>query len=259
MKATTILALAALSTSLGGCKSFVQAFDFSGHASAPQYAIGPADLNEGRTHLRAGRVGNALAPLHRAALNPATSGEALNALGVAYAKLGRADLAERYFIAATRVDASNQIFTANLDRFYRSDLGADPRLLYAQRERAREQFASFVQSEEAAMPAPIDTRVVTSGGVERTITLSRAAPSQRIAVSRAPITAAPALAAPPRVRASANDAVKPNTVARAAKITVSRAPTQPPAARVRIGQNSQSNGYPVRVRLPARGVAQPDR
>ena len=258
MKPATTLALVALAASLGGCKSFVQAFDFSRHSSGSQYAIGPTDLEEGRAHLRAGRVGNALAPLHRAALDPASSGDALNALGVAYAKLGRADLAERYFIAATRVDAGNPAFAANLDRFYRSELANDARLAHAQRERAREQFAAFAQSEQslAAATPTSEERLVSSGGEVRRITISRGAASQRVALGRPEIIGKAAAApAPARVKTADGTALTSQIVSRPAEI---RLQTRQPsgAARVRVGQAEAGTKYPLRIRLPDRQASQ---
>ncbi|QZD90593.1 hypothetical protein K3148_04150 [Qipengyuania aurantiaca] len=249
MKPATTLALVALATSLGGCKSFVQAFDFSRHSSAPQYAIGEADLEEGKDALRAGAAGNALSPLHRAALNPQTCGEALNALGVAYARLGRGDLAERYFIAATRVDADNERFAANLDRFYRSDLSRSARALHAQRQTVAEAFAEYAQSEAAVPAEPVaDTRVVESGGEKRTITLSGPATSTRVSTSSpAPVRTA---ATPIRVRISGEAPSAPQT-ARPAEMRIgSAAPAMQP--RVRVGVAQGNANYPVRVTLPAR-------
>ena len=255
MKTATALALVALATSLGGCKSFVQAFDFSRHSSAPPYAIGEADLEEGKTHLRAGRVGSALSPLHRAALNPGTSGEALNALGVAYAKLGRADLAERFFIAATKVDTDNERFAANLVRFYRSDLANDARLLFAQRENARQQYAAFTQSADAIAAAPAtDERLVTSDGQTRRITIASGSTSQRVSVGRGTTKSAEeGIKAPPvRVTASDSAAIQSAVQGRPAEIGVSTRQTPAPA-RVRVGSTSTPASYPIRVTLPARG------
>src|SRR3546814_9961813 len=58
-----------------------------------------------------------------------SAAEAYNGLGVAYAKLGRADLAERYFKMALSMDGTNPRFAANLDRFYNSPLGNSSRAL----------------------------------------------------------------------------------------------------------------------------------
>ena len=254
MKPATTLALVALATSLGGCKSFVQAFDFSRHSSAPQYAIGPADLEEGRAQLRAGNPGNAIAPLHRAALDPQLRGEALNMLGVAYAKLGRADLAERYFVSATRVDAGNERFAANLDHFYRSDLAQSTRFAFHQRQKAAEQYAEFASSEEAIVPetAP-DRRVVMSGGEQRIITLSQAAPSQRVSFGRpAPAMAETLSAAKPRVQVSGmQQSSTPQVNARTAEIHLRTAAAKP-VARVHVGDAGQAQSYPIRVRLAPR-------
>ena len=254
MKPATTLALVALATSLGGCSSFVQAFDFSRHSSTPQYAIGPADLEEGRAQLRAGNPGNAIAPLHRAALDPELRGEALNALGVAYAKLGRADLAERYFVSATRVDASNERFAANLDRFYRSDLAQSTRFAFHQRQQAAEQYAQFARSDEAiAEEKGPDRRVVMSGGEQRTITLSQAAPSQRVSLGRpSSVTASAPAPAKPRVQVSGGPSLSaPQATTRPAEIRLNTRAAEP-VARVRLGDAQQAPSYPLRVRLAPR-------
>lgn len=254
MKPATTLALVALATSLGGCQSFVQAFDFSRQSSAPQYAIGPADLEEGRAQLRAGNPGNAIAPLHRAALDPELRGEALNALGVAYAKLGRADLAERYFVSATRVDAGNERFAANLDRFYRSDLAQSTRFAFHQRQKAAEQYAEFARSDEALVEdkGP-DRRVVISGGERRTITLSQAAPSQRVSLGRpAPVASVAQAPAKPRVEISGGQALSaPQANVRPAEIQLHTRPAKP-VARVRLGDAKPAPSYPLRIRLAPR-------
>ena len=258
MKPATTLALVALATSLGGCKSFVQAFDFSRHSSEPQYAIGPADLEEGRKHLREGNVGNALAPLHRAALNRETSGEALNALGVAYAKLGRADLAERYFIAATRIDAGNERFAANLARFYRSDLAQDVRLAFLQRQKAAQEYAAFANGEAGTPAEPVlDQRIVRSGGETRTLTISQPAVSQRVRVGKAEAVAAEP--APQRVRVSGTALVQP-AASRPAEIHLTSQPAAPVnAPRVRVGAAAQEvQKYPLRVRLAPRVASDKD-
>lgn len=256
MKPATTLVLAALATSLGGCQSLVNAFDFSRNSSASQYQIGQGDLDEGREHLRAGRVGNALAPLHRAALNPQTSGDALNALGVAYAKLGRADLAERYFLAAVKTDRENERYAANLDRFYRSDLARDMRLLHAQRERARESYTEFAsKAPERPFEPEEEARLVRSGGETRSITISRAQTSTRVSVG-GPVTSK-VEPAPQRVRVSGGT-LRPSNSARPAEVSSRTTGASGYPARVRIGSAEQQPGYPVRVRLPARSVTTSD-
>ena len=251
MKPATTLALVALAAGLGGCKSFVQAFDFSRHSSTPQYAIGPDDLEEGRAQLRSGNPGNAIAPLHRAALDPQLRGEALNALGVAYAKLGRADLAERYFVSATRIEAENERFAANLDRFYRSDLAQSARFAFHQRQQVARQYADFARSDDAiAKEAEPDRRVVLSGGETRTITLSQAAPSRRVSLGKpAPAKAEASAPVKPRVQLSGGQPLNAlQTTARPAEIRV-QTRSQRPASQIRVGAAGVAPSYPLRVRL----------
>lgn len=254
MKPATTIALAALAFSLGGCQSIIDTFGFSGKSSASTYQLGQADLEEGREHLRAGRVGNAIAPLHRAALNPQTSGDALNALGVAYAQLGRADLAERYFVAAVKTDRENERYAANLDRFYRSELGNDMRLLHAQRERAEESYAAYASTApEKPFEEEPDMRLVRSGGETRTITVSRPAPSTRVSRGPAIVTQTAAAPAPARVSVWGGTIRPSSPAARPAEISVGSSQASAPyPARVRVGSAGSQGGYPLRVRLPSR-------
>ncbi|NNC52628.1 MAG: hypothetical protein HKO08_06270 [Erythrobacter sp.] len=260
MKPATTLALVALAVSLGGCQSIVDAFGFSGKSSASTYQLGQSDLDEGREHLRAGRLGNAIAPLHRAALNPQTSGDALNALGVTYAKLGRADLAERYFVAAVKTDRQNERYAANLARFYSSDLASDMRLAYAQREKAAQSYAAYASTvpEKPFEPEP-DTRLVLSGGETRSITVSGASQSTRVSRSSAPVQRAAPKPAPTRVRVSGGTIRPASSASRPAEISIGGGSKSAPyPARVRIGSADTGSRYPVRVRLPSRPATASD-
>src|SRR3546814_14347739 len=87
--------------------------------------------------LRAGHPANAIQQFRLAALDPGSAAEAFNGLGVAYARLGRADLAERYFRMALSMDGANPRFAANLERFYNSPLANSSRAL-AMREQEAE-------------------------------------------------------------------------------------------------------------------------
>ncbi|MCA0910389.1 hypothetical protein [Qipengyuania gaetbuli] len=272
-KVPATLAALAVVMPLSGCQSFLSAFDLGKHSRASQPVFGEADLEEGRRLLAEGQIGNALPALQRAALNRETAPEAANALGVAYARLGRGDLAERYFRAAVTLAPEETKFAANLDRFYASDLGQDLRTLYAQREEARKAYTEFAKSDEAVrpdMPAEQE-RVVMSGGQERRITLARGATSSRIALG-----APQPLAAPERVRVSvaevADAPAKPavrvsvngqqmhtSASARPAEIRVGATSGYP--MRVRIGKEARvsatpARGYPVRVSLNVPKVEQ---
>lgn len=81
---------------------------------------GAVALEEGRAMLRDGRISAAAASFRIAMLDPATAAEANNGLAVAYAKVGRPDLAARYFRAAIELAPSDTRFAANLLRMQHS-------------------------------------------------------------------------------------------------------------------------------------------
>jgi thioredoxin-like negative regulator of GroEL len=73
-------------------------------------------LEEGKEFLREGNVASAINSLRIARLDRATFGEASNALAIAYIRLGRNDLADRYFREAIQAEPENDKFAANLLR-----------------------------------------------------------------------------------------------------------------------------------------------
>ncbi|NTZ41947.1 hypothetical protein G7A66_02330 [Altererythrobacter sp. SALINAS58] len=140
---------------LGGCTSFVSVFNFGGGAqqlATVRPIFGAADLEDGKANLRAGHIGSAIPQLQLAALNPDTAGEAFNALGVAYARLGRGDLAERFFNAAVMREPSSTRFTTNLDQFYASELGQRQLALSREQDEAERRLALIVPQTVAAEP-----------------------------------------------------------------------------------------------------------
>lgn len=86
-----------------------------------------AALDEGRAQLRDSNLSAAAALLRVAQQDPALRAEASNALGVTYARLGRDDLAERYFRAAIDIAPSDQRFAANLLRLQAQGLSIPPK------------------------------------------------------------------------------------------------------------------------------------
>lgn len=71
---------------------------------------------EGRAHLDKGETGLAIEAFQRALAVGAPSAPALNGMGVAFARLGRYELAHRYFEEAKALDPSNDRYAANLAR-----------------------------------------------------------------------------------------------------------------------------------------------
>lgn len=112
----------AIAVLLGGCQSIfgkAAGVDIQ-PVGVPTTAQGLIALEEGREFLRAGDPGSATVVLQIAAGDPSTMAEAFNALGVAYAMLGRGDLAERFFQRAVAENPAEAKFAANLARYYSS-------------------------------------------------------------------------------------------------------------------------------------------
>lgn len=166
LKITTCVVAAA---SLSGCQGVMSALGFSGgearaDASAPIF--GQEDLDMGRMALKSGNPGNAIRHFQVAALNKETAADAFNGLGVAYAKLGRADLAERYFKTAVNLDAANPKFAGNLANFYASDLGQSSRALAMRQKEADATLARAEASAESqGMLVTGNTSAVRMGSV----------------------------------------------------------------------------------------------
>lgn len=119
MKYGTNLLLAVAGTAiLTGCGSPLSRIRLTG-AATQELTAAPinSDLAAGKRALADGQYGAAVAALRLARLDPGCAAEATNGLGVAYAQLGRDDLAERYFRQAAAMDPLDRRFTANLARF----------------------------------------------------------------------------------------------------------------------------------------------
>ena len=119
-----VLAAALVLILLGGCQSIFghksARLDVRPVGEAQTSAAAVIALEEGRQHLIRGEVASAIVALRTASSDPATAAPAHNGLAVAYAMLGRGDLAERYFQQAIAEDPADPRFAANLARFYHS-------------------------------------------------------------------------------------------------------------------------------------------
>ncbi len=123
MKRSLTMSLLAVSmTGLTACQSFpLTSWMFKRPAPATAAAAAPDSdalraLAEGRQAIRDNRLAAAVLPLKLALLDPATRPEASNALGVTYARMGREDLAEKYFKSAMAADPRDRRFADNLTR-----------------------------------------------------------------------------------------------------------------------------------------------
>lgn len=164
--AIRITTLVMAATALAGCQSFNDFFAFKQkrveQPVSTASVFGSEELEQGRMALKAGYPARAIEQFRLAALNEEVAPDAFNGMAVAYARLGRADLAERYFKTAMTLDSSNVRFAANLANFYDSPLGQSQRALAMREAEAAEMLAA---TEKAAIseglleaPAPV-TRI----------------------------------------------------------------------------------------------------
>jgi tetratricopeptide (TPR) repeat protein len=123
-------ALIALSLPLGACNSFL-GIHFARHTprAAPSAATVPAQAAQsataiGRQQLADGQTGLAIESFQRALASGEEVAPALNGMGVAYARLERFDLAQRYFQQAMASDPANPKYGDNLARLMRSPVFA---------------------------------------------------------------------------------------------------------------------------------------
>ena len=104
---------------LGGCKFFGNLhFSSNSHAKAApadlaQGTYGPA-TQRGRDYLRSNLTGLAIDSFNLGLATGEEPAADYNGLGVAYARLGRTDLAYRFFKKATMSDPANPAYTRNL-------------------------------------------------------------------------------------------------------------------------------------------------
>ncbi|WP_271439467.1 tetratricopeptide repeat protein [Pontixanthobacter luteolus] len=242
-----LIACIAIASSLSGCQSFLSSLNFGerGQAQARQSGIfGEIELAEGRKALSAGNVTTAIDQFRLAAINDATRGDALNGLGVAYAKLGRGDLAERYFMQALEWQPSNPRYLANLEKFYTSSPGKS--LL--------ERRASKEAAVKVAKAAQLPVRALPNRRAREVfIRTGTAGPSQALAASSAPHL----------VRSNRNEIFiasqsgsAANRAPQAMKITsrnsAPKSDSEGPAGLPKIAVKSEKadQQYPIRVNIP---------
>lgn len=123
MKCLSMAALTiATASSLGGCQAI-----FGGHQAANSTSdlrevlpddYGNLQLAAGRKALDEGRTSDAIDAFMVARLYEPNAAAAYNGLGVAYSRIGRADLAERFFRTAIAHAPDDTRYRANLATFY---------------------------------------------------------------------------------------------------------------------------------------------
>ena len=132
----SLLVLAVAAVPLGGCSMlFGKSNEFAARKSPAKQLkaedFAAARLGEARAALDKGHWAEAITAFRDAQRLPALAPSAHNGMGVAYAELGRPDLAERYFLLAIAAAPEDRRFAANLSRLYAQNARPEPELAAA--------------------------------------------------------------------------------------------------------------------------------
>lgn len=191
---TKTIAALALMALLSGCQSIF------GRSEMPEITmVGVVSpdarikaLEEGRQALRAGDPGSAIVSLQIAATNSALAADAHNGLGVAYAMIGRGDLAERYFLQAIAERPAEEKYAANLARYYRSREAAVARM---QAPVADQMPRADLPTENAFAGQPTERVMLAGPGTVRITMPTRTAAITRVSRGEVAIQTQPAISA----------------------------------------------------------------
>jgi tetratricopeptide (TPR) repeat protein len=117
---TNLILLAVLVPSLAACQVFQPRHHARIGAAAPVLPkdIGEGYLADGRKALDRGEITAAVTAFRNAKLYPGHEAAAFNGLAIAYSRLGRTDLTERFFLEAVALAPDESRFRMNLARFY---------------------------------------------------------------------------------------------------------------------------------------------
>ncbi|WP_095013106.1 hypothetical protein [Tsuneonella mangrovi] len=156
-------------TALGGCQSI---FGFGGHTASALPRIdqplpddyGAIQLAAARKALSEGRTSDAIDGFMVARLYPASAAAAYNGLAVAYSRIGRTDLTERFFTKAVALAPQDDRYRANLALFYsrngsvKSDLPAALAVQQAADEASRAAQADQAPAEASPVAVAVAER-----------------------------------------------------------------------------------------------------
>lgn len=119
-KTPSLLTITIMAASLTGCQLFDPRHGNSirsAQASPDMSSYFDQRLADGRRHLRAGRLAAAITAYRQASYSAEHAAAGYNGMAIAYDKLGRADLAHRYFDAALALAPEDASIARNLARF----------------------------------------------------------------------------------------------------------------------------------------------
>lgn len=218
---------------LTGCNSPGDRARFSPRVRLPEQPSALSLTEQGRGHLAAQRTGLAVESFRDALARGEAAAPAYNGLAIAYARLGRPDLAETYFRRAIRSDPMNLHFTENLSRLMHSP--AYLAMIGASAETAEE-------------PAPV--RLADKAAKEKALPMQRLSRGEvRIVTASAPALAMAPQASLPAPK-SALRVARAETDRRSAVTRVSRGEIRITTTPAVLPQPA-TNSYPVRVQFAA--------
>lgn len=222
MKLKIVIAASA-AVLLSGCHLFNDnSSDMAATAEADMSTYFAQRLAAGRAHLDRGRPTLAIAAFRQASYSPAFAAEAYNGMAVAYARIGRDDVARHFFTQAVTRAPADERYSRNLAR-----LETQMEMLASTRQglAAEEAVARAMDSDSlarAAIPAkPAGLRTGADSGLVR--------------VSKHEVRL--------------NSAQEANSGRAAVTVTTGDASQYPVRIKVATPQPGQTRNYPVRVSL----------
>lgn len=210
------------------------------NGTVDQQAAGTESLAAGREAMRGGNLMAAMSAFRVAQRDPATVAEATNGIGVAWATLGRHDLAEKAFLEAVAFAPQDRRFAANLERVLAHKI-----LPAAPAGEQRQQFAGPLPR-PLAPSRPVNRAIQVEGPGNSLVRVSRT--EVRFGTRSTPAAAAISAANPTAGPASGQPVIRvalPRAGDRLYPLRVAL-PAASPARQARA-----SAAYPLRVAMPA--------
>lgn len=212
---------------LGGCNSIFGGISSAGDDQqrdpmSELIEFADAQLAVGKSALDQGQYAKAVSAFRDARVSPQAAAAANNGLAIAYAKLGRADLAERYFRVALILAPHEQSYQANLARLYRTTL------VPTDESTGREMLAAAGKVQQKDNFPPAVAKLESTTKLKGAVMVEP--PTSRL------------------TRVSANE-VRIGGGARSSADTRLASDTRRPAVVVMNTTNSRNAGYPIRISL----------
>ena len=238
-KATIAIVLATSSVMLGGCQQVSSMFAarpaHAENASLDMSSYFAERLETGRRELMQHRPSQAVTAFRQASYDPASAADAYNGMAIAYAEMGRDDLARRYFMAALQANPGDERFVRNLARLDDGRATSAPAQAFAASTAPAPELPPAAAATAPAPTSPASAALVRVSNREVSL-------AQPTAQTRRPA----------EVRITTN-----TTASLSSRVTVERRPStrgQAPAYPVRVVladvPTRPQAEYPVRIPLP---------